>query len=130
MPGSMRKLGLYLGLVEDDEDHRDRRYADDAYDDDDLDEPAPVVSRRWSPPQESGRTATMRRPLEGRPLDEEPARAFGRLAELAERLRRDHPDARDLSAGMSADLEQAVACGSTSVRVGTALLGPRPPALR
>jgi PLP dependent protein len=64
------------------------------------------------------------------PLGEEPARAFARLAELAEQLRRDHPDARQLSAGMSADLEQAVACGSTSVRVGTALLGPRPPALR
>ena len=64
------------------------------------------------------------------PLGEQPARAFGRLTELAERLRRDHPEARQLSAGMSADLEQAVACGSTSVRVGTALLGPRPPALR
>lgn len=64
------------------------------------------------------------------PLGEEPARGFGRLAELAERLRQDHPDARDVSAGMSADLEQAVSCGSTSVRVGTALLGPRPPALR
>jgi hypothetical protein len=64
------------------------------------------------------------------PLGEEPARAFTRLAELAERLRRDPPEARVLSAGMSADLEQAVSCGSTSVRVGTALLGPRPPALR
>ena len=64
MPGSMRKLGLYLGLVEDDEDARDRRYADDAYDEDDLDEPTPVVSRRWSPPQEAGRTATLRRPLD------------------------------------------------------------------
>ncbi len=64
------------------------------------------------------------------PLDEEPQRAFGRLAELAERVRHDHPDARQLSAGMSADLEPAVTCGSTSVRVGTALLGPRPPALR
>lgn len=32
MPGAMRKLGLYLGLVEDDEDGRDRRYADDDYD--------------------------------------------------------------------------------------------------
>ena len=30
MPGAMRKLGLYLGLVEDDED----RYADDDHDDD------------------------------------------------------------------------------------------------
>lgn len=64
------------------------------------------------------------------PLDEDPVRAFSRLAELAARLRDDHPDARRISAGMSADLEQAVACGSTSVRVGTALLGPRPPALR
>jgi uncharacterized pyridoxal phosphate-containing UPF0001 family protein len=64
-----------------------------------------------------------------------PARAgagpgLRRLAELAGRLRQDHPEARELSAGMSGDLEQAVACGSTSVRVGTALLGPRPPALR
>ena len=64
------------------------------------------------------------------PMGEEPARAFARLAELADVLRRDHPDARELSAGMSGDLEQAVAHGSTSVRVGTALLGPRPPALR
>jgi len=52
MPGAMRKLGLYLGLVEDDEDTRDardRRYADDAYDEDELDDPAPVVARRWTP---------------------------------------------------------------------------------
>ncbi len=35
MPGAMRKLGLYLGLVEDDEDRYDRGYApDDDYDDD------------------------------------------------------------------------------------------------
>lgn len=64
------------------------------------------------------------------PLGEDPSRAFDRLAALAGRLRQDHPDARELSAGMSADLEPAVAAGSTSVRVGTALLGPRPPALR
>ena len=45
MPGAMRKLGLYLGLVEDDEDGRDRRYAD-AYDDefDDYDD-EPVTVR-------------------------------------------------------------------------------------
>jgi uncharacterized pyridoxal phosphate-containing UPF0001 family protein len=30
-----------------------------------------------------------------------------------------------LSAGMSGDLEQAIACGATHVRVGTALLGGR-----
>jgi cell division inhibitor SepF len=66
MSGSMRKLGLYLGLVEDDEDARDRRYADDAYDDDEV-EDAPVVARRWSPPQGGGRTATLRRPVEEAP---------------------------------------------------------------
>ena len=32
----------------------------------------------------------------------------------------------ELSMGMSADLEQAVAAGSTMVRLGTALFGPRP----
>ena len=31
-----------------------------------------------------------------------------------------------LSMGMSADLELAIECGSTCVRVGTALFGPRP----
>ena len=33
-----------------------------------------------------------------------------------------------LSMGMSADLEQAVTAGSTIVRIGTAIFGPRPPA--
>jgi PLP dependent protein len=55
-----------------------------------------------------------------------PGPAFARLAALAERVRADHPEARDLSAGMSADLEEAVAAGSTLLRVGTALFGTRP----
>lgn len=37
-----------------------------------------------------------------------------------------HPHAAELSAGMTGDLEAAVRHGSTCVRVGTALLGPRP----
>jgi pyridoxal phosphate enzyme (YggS family) len=45
-------------------------------------------------------------------------------------LRRQHPGAVAVSAGMSGDLEQAVAAGATYVRVGTALFGPRPPGLR
>lgn len=53
--------------------------------------------------------------------------AFGRMVPVAERVRRDHPDAVILSAGMSGDLEAAVAAGATHVRVGTALLGLRPP---
>ena len=62
------------------------------------------------------------------PLGADPAEAFGRLAALAEQLRRQHPGADLVSAGMSGDLEAAVAAGATHVRVGTALLGHRPPA--
>lgn len=62
------------------------------------------------------------------PLGQDPAPAFARLADLHERLRRDHPDATWLSAGMSGDLEAALAHGATHVRVGSAILGARPPA--
>lgn len=60
------------------------------------------------------------------PLDADPATAFSRLADLALDVRRQHPDATWLSAGMSADLEQAVKAGATHVRVGSAVLGERP----
>ncbi|MHA3703082.1 YggS family pyridoxal phosphate-dependent enzyme [Jatrophihabitans sp. YIM 134969] len=63
------------------------------------------------------------------PADWEPARAFADLAAVSEALRRDHPAAVSVSAGMSDDLEAAVAAGSTHVRVGSALLGRRPPLL-
>lgn len=56
-----------------------------------------------------------------------PRRAFDRLAEISSRLRREHPTATMVSAGMSGDLEEAVAAGATQVRVGTAVLGVRPP---
>jgi PLP dependent protein len=52
--------------------------------------------------------------------------AFADLAGLAARVRADHPGATGLSAGMSGDLEEAVAAGATLVRVGTAIFGPRP----
>ena len=52
--------------------------------------------------------------------------AFGRLATLSGRVRETHPDATILSAGMSGDLELAVASGATHLRVGTAILGSRP----
>jgi pyridoxal phosphate enzyme (YggS family) len=60
------------------------------------------------------------------PRGEDPAPAFGRLADLAGRVRADHPEASELSAGMSGDLEAAVTAGATVVRVGTALFGSRP----
>ncbi|MFD8425716.1 YggS family pyridoxal phosphate-dependent enzyme [Streptomyces sp. NPDC059466] len=60
-------------------------------------------------------------PYAGRPRD-----AFARLMDLSTAMRRTHPAANMVSAGMSADLEQAVAAGATHVRVGTAVLGVRP----
>jgi PLP dependent protein len=60
------------------------------------------------------------------PLDQEPLDAYRRLAEIALEVRADHPEARFVSAGMSGDLEAALACGATHVRVGSALLGNRP----
>jgi hypothetical protein len=52
---------------------------------------------------------------------QEPADAFRRLVSLADEL-----GLPERSIGMSGDLETAVAEGSTMVRVGTALFGPRP----
>jgi pyridoxal phosphate enzyme (YggS family) len=64
------------------------------------------------------------------PMDRTPEAAFARLAEIAARIRADHPDATVVSAGMSADLEAAVAAGATHVRLGSAILGNRvPPAV-
>ncbi|MDR3033200.1 MAG: YggS family pyridoxal phosphate-dependent enzyme [Kitasatospora sp.] len=65
-------------------------------------------------------------PLAG-PLAGDPARAFARLAEIASDVRAAHPTATMVSAGMSGDLEQAIATGATHVRVGTAVLGVRSP---
>jgi pyridoxal phosphate enzyme (YggS family) len=59
------------------------------------------------------------------PIGMNPATAFSELADEVYRLRRDHPAATVVSAGMSGDLEDAIAHGSTCVRVGTALLGGR-----
>ncbi|MFE6055537.1 YggS family pyridoxal phosphate-dependent enzyme [Kitasatospora sp. NPDC056446] len=65
-------------------------------------------------------------PLAG-PLAGDPARAFDRLTEIATAVRTAHPAATMVSAGMSGDLEQAIAAGATHVRVGTAVLGVRSP---
>jgi len=51
--------------------------------------------------------------------------AFAELEHVAESLRARHPAATLISAGMSGDLEVAIAHGATHVRVGTALLGHR-----
>ena len=59
------------------------------------------------------------------PLGEDPKPAFGRLAQIHEAVKQEFPAAGMLSAGMSGDLEQAVAAGATHVRVGSAVLGER-----
>lgn len=64
-------------------------------------------------------------PLTGEYAGREQA-AFERLMVLSTDLRRARPAANMVSAGMSADLEQAVAAGATHVRVGSAVLGVRP----
>ncbi|MGL4743667.1 MAG: YggS family pyridoxal phosphate-dependent enzyme [Dermatophilaceae bacterium] len=60
------------------------------------------------------------------PLGEDPRSAFGRLRAVADTVREDHPDAEWMSAGMSGDLEYAIAEGATHLRVGSAILGSRP----
>jgi PLP dependent protein len=66
------------------------------------------------------------------PEEEEPARQrmwFARLRALLEELKRASlPGLDTLSMGMSGDFEAALLEGATIVRVGTALLGPRPAA--
>ncbi|GAA2407743.1 YggS family pyridoxal phosphate-dependent enzyme [Actinomadura vinacea] len=59
------------------------------------------------------------------PLDADPGPAFERLAGVAAEIRSAHPGAAVISAGMSGDLEPAIACGATHLRIGTALLGGR-----
>ncbi|RUQ20491.1 YggS family pyridoxal phosphate-dependent enzyme [Kocuria sp. HSID16901] len=60
------------------------------------------------------------------PLGAEPDRAFEKLHTLSRRLRESHPDAWKISAGMSGDMAEAIRWGSTSVRVGSAIMGNRP----
>lgn len=60
------------------------------------------------------------------PYPGDPDEAFGALAEVSRSLRDRWPYADRMSAGMSGDLEEAVVHGATQVRIGGAILGPRP----
>lgn len=59
------------------------------------------------------------------PLGDDPAPHFEHLARLSAELRRDHPEAAIISAGMSGDFEAAVAAGATHLRIGRSILGER-----
>jgi pyridoxal phosphate enzyme (YggS family) len=100
----------------------------------DLD-PEPDPARGGTPPDQVANLAQVvgglgRLRLRGvmtvAPIGMEPGRAFAGLAGISSRLLSDHPGARWISAGMSGDLESAIAHGATHLRVGTAILGSRP----
>ncbi|HYJ74892.1 MAG TPA: YggS family pyridoxal phosphate-dependent enzyme [Kineosporiaceae bacterium] len=61
------------------------------------------------------------------PLGADPLRAFAPLRELLATVREHAPQADLISAGMSGDLEAGVTSGATHLRVGSAILGSRPP---
>jgi PLP dependent protein len=61
------------------------------------------------------------------PMGVPAAEAFGGLDPAAAAVRAVRPEATIISAGMSGDLEAAIAAGATHLRIGTALLGDRRP---
>ncbi len=70
---------------------------------------------------------TLRGVMAVAPFGVDPAAPFGLLARVSAALRLVHPEASWISAGMSGDLEAAITHGATHLRVGTAILGSRPP---
>jgi PLP dependent protein len=60
------------------------------------------------------------------PLGVPPESAFALLPAAAAAVRAVRPEAAVISAGMSGDMEAAIAVGATHLRIGTALLGGRP----
>lgn len=56
-------------------------------------------------------------------LDVEPEREFEKVREASEKLRSVHPHANQISAGMSADFEQAIAYEATHLRIGSLITG-------
>lgn len=52
--------------------------------------------------------------------------SFKQIQAILHKLQENHVGLDTLSMGMSADFAQAIACGSTIVRVGTGIFGPRP----
>lgn len=59
------------------------------------------------------------------PLGLDPTESFERLKQISQQFRERKQDADWVSAGMSGDLEQAVAASATHLRIGTDVLGQR-----
>jgi PLP dependent protein len=86
---------------------------------------APGEARALADQVAAAGSLTLRGVMAVAPLGGDPRAAFARLREVADGIRADHPDATWVSAGMSGDLEAAVAEGATHLRVGSAILGSR-----
>lgn len=56
-------------------------------------------------------------------LDVEPEQEFERVRAASEKLMAVHPEANQISAGMSGDFEQAIAYGATHLRIGSLITG-------
>lgn len=62
------------------------------------------------------------------PLGQDPYVAFEKLYMYSQKLQENHPDAIEISAGMSQDMQAAIYWGATTVRVGSQIMGARPSA--
>ncbi|MFW0109541.1 YggS family pyridoxal phosphate-dependent enzyme [Rothia sp. P13129] len=60
------------------------------------------------------------------PLGGDAEKSFEKLYGISQKLQEFFPQAREISAGMSSDLEEAIRWGSTRVRVGSEIMGARP----
>jgi pyridoxal phosphate enzyme (YggS family) len=109
-----RRLGVLVQVSLDEGEHEGRAGA--------LPEEAPLVADAIAQAPDLDLLGVMA----VAPLGADPAPAFGRLREVADGIRATHPRATWVSAGMSADLEAAIAHGATHLRVGSAILGSRP----
>jgi PLP dependent protein len=98
--------------------------------------PGALGARGGAPPGEVGALAEAVAGEEGlllggvmavAPMEVPAGQAFAGLAPASAAVRAVRPEATIISAGMSADLEAAVAAGATHLRIGTALLGDRRP---
>ncbi|HEY0934804.1 MAG TPA: YggS family pyridoxal phosphate-dependent enzyme [Trebonia sp.] len=96
--------------------------------------PGPGPARGGVPPARLAEVAAAVEAAEGltlgglmavAPLGADPWSAFAPLRRLSDLVQAVSPAATVVSAGMSGDLEAAIACGATHLRIGTALLGNR-----
>lgn len=109
-----RRVGVTVQVSLDEHDHEGRAGA--------LPEDAPLVADAVARAPDLDLLGVMA----VAPLGADPAPAFARLRKVADGIREAHPGATWVSAGMSSDLEAAIAEGATHLRVGSAILGSRP----